>query len=305
VHLDEAGAATLAGTIGPWVSGIAFCAIIWAYLDRGDLNRAGQWTDQFTRWVKRNSGFGAPGLCCLHRGEVLCGQGNLRAAESEIHRARELLAESARYAEGDACRVLGEIRLLRGDVDGAEEAFRQAHELGWHPLPGWALLQEARGQFTAAINSLQRGMETPTWADGQRRGILLAHLARIAARAGKRSLAKKTLAQLEPATELRSTAGCDAQFRLASAELACADGRHSDAVKFLRATVSLWLDEGSKINAAHTRLRLAQVLAQSGDPDAAELELSAARKAFSQMGAAPMTARCEEIRLELLSARLH
>jgi DNA-binding winged helix-turn-helix (wHTH) protein len=42
VHLDEAGAATLAGTVGPWVSGIVFCSVIWAYLDRGDLNRAGQ-----------------------------------------------------------------------------------------------------------------------------------------------------------------------------------------------------------------------------------------------------------------------
>lgn len=234
VHLDEAGAATLAGTVGPWASGFVFCSVIWAYLDRGDLNRAGQRTDQFTRWVKRNNGFGAPGLCCLHRGEVSCNQGNLRAAELEIHRARQLLAESARYAEGDACRVLGEIRLLRADLDGAEEAFRQAHELGWHPLPGWALLQEARGQFAAAIKSLQRGLDNPNWADGQRRGILLAHLARIAARTGKRSLAKKTLAQLEPASELRSTAGCEAQFRMAGAELACAEGRHPDAVKLLR-----------------------------------------------------------------------
>ena len=301
VHLDEAGAATLAGAVGPWVSGIVFCSVIWAYLDRGDLNRAGQWTDQFTRWVKRNAGFGAPGLCCLHRSEVLCNQGNLLAAESEVHRARGLLAESARYAEGDACRVLGEIRLLRGDFDGADEVFRQAHELGWHPLPGWALLQEERGQFAAAMKSLQRGLDNPSWADGQRRGMLLAHLARIAARAGKRSLAIKTLAQLQRATGLRSTAGCEAQFRLARAELACADGRHPEAVRLLRATVSLWVDEGSKINAAHARLQLAQVLARSGDLEAAELELSSAQKAFSQMDAAPMIARCENIRRALLS----
>jgi DNA-binding winged helix-turn-helix (wHTH) protein len=303
VHLDEAGAATLAGTVGPWVSGIVFCSVIWIYLDRGDLNRAGQWTDQFTRWVKQNQGFGAPGLCCLHRGEVLCNQGNLRAAESEIHRARGLLAETARYAEGDAFRVLGEIRLLRGDFDGADEAFRQANELGWHPLPGWALLQEMRGQFAAAIKTLQRGMENPSWADGQRRGILLAHLARIAARSGHRALAKKTLTELEAADDLRCAAGCEAHFRLATAELMRVEGKFSEAVKLLRAIIVLWLDEGSKINAAHARLQLAAVMAESGDPDAAELELSSARKAFSQMEAEPMVARCEELRRELLPSR--
>src|SRR4051812_24425128 len=52
VHLDEAGAATLAGIVGPWVASIVFCSIIWAYLDRGDVQRASQWTEQFSRWVK-------------------------------------------------------------------------------------------------------------------------------------------------------------------------------------------------------------------------------------------------------------
>jgi DNA-binding winged helix-turn-helix (wHTH) protein/ATP/maltotriose-dependent transcriptional regulator MalT len=300
VHLDEAGAATLAGTVSAWVSGVVFCSIIWAYLDRGDLNRAGQWTDQFTRWVKSNSGFGAPGLCRLHRGEVLCNQGNLQAAETEINRARELLAESARYAEGDACRVLGEIRLLRGDYRGADEAFRQAHELGWHPLPGRALLQEEEGQFAAAIKSLQRGLQAPSWADGQRRGILLAHLARIAARSGNLTLAKQTLAELEGAAQLRETTGCEAMFHQACAEVAVAERRYDDAVGALRTTFGIWRDAGSRINIAHTRVRLAAVLALSGDVDEAEMELSAAEKAFSKMEALPMVARCQAARKAIL-----
>jgi DNA-binding winged helix-turn-helix (wHTH) protein len=145
IHLDEAGAATLAGTVSAWVSGIVFCSVIWAYLDRGDLIRATQWTDQFTRWTKQNHGFGSPGLCRLHRGEVMCAQGDLARAESEIKQARTLLAASTQYAEGDACRVLGEIRFLRGDYRGAEEAFRQAHELGWNSLPGWARASRDQG----------------------------------------------------------------------------------------------------------------------------------------------------------------
>lgn len=304
VHLDEAGAATLAGTVSPWVSGIVFCSIIWAYLDLGDVSRAGQWTDQFTRWVKRNNGFGAPGLCRLHRGEVLCIQGDLQAAESEIHRARELLAESARYAEGDAYRVLGEIRMLRGDCNGADEAFRKAHELGWHPLPGRALLQAENGQLAAAIKSLQRGLESPTWADGQRRGILLAHLASIAARAGRLSLASETLSELEHSTGRRATAGCEALFNQAAAEVAFAKKRIEEAVGKLRQAITVWQESGSRINAAHARLRLAEILASGGDVEDAELELSSAEKAFEKMAAFPMVERCKIVRKSILPVRL-
>ncbi len=296
VHMDEAGAATLAGTVGPWVTGIVFCSVIWAYLDRGDLNRAGQWTDQFTRWVKRNAAFGAPGLCRLHRGEVMCLRGDLQAAESEVHRARELLAESARYAEGDACRVLGEIRLLRGDHAGAEDAFRQAHELGWHPLPGWALLQAEKGRLAAAIKTLQRGLPDPSWADGQRRGILLAHLVRCAAQAGQLSLARKYLAELKGSAGLRATAGCEAAFFQATAEVALAEQQPDRAIEALRKALAIWLEAGSRINVAHLRLRLAEIFAQGGDLDEADLELTSAEQAFGKMGAEPMVARCRTVR---------
>lgn len=296
VHMDEAGAATLAGTVSAWVSGFIFCSVIWAYLDRGDLVRATQWTDQFTRWTKRNNGFGSPGLCRLHRGEVMCAQGDLADAESEIHKARELLAESARYAEGDACRVLGEIRFLRGDYRGAEEAFRQAHELGWNSLPGWALLHAARGEFAAAIKALQRGLDAPNWADGQRRGILLAHLTRIAVQAGQMPLAKRTLADLKKSPDLLSTPGCAALFHQARAAVAFAEGDPEGAIGGLREALRIWLEVGSRINAAHTRLCLAEILAESGETHEAGLEYSAAEKAFAKMGAKPMASRCAAVR---------
>lgn len=299
VHLDESGAAVLAGVVGPWVCGYVFCSIIWAYLDRGDLHRAGQWSDQFSRWTRRQGGFGYPGLCRLHRGEVLCAQGELSAAETEITLARELLAESARYAEGDACRVLGEIRLLRGDNAGAQEAFRQANELGWHPLPGWALLQEQDGQFAAATRSLQRGLKSPGWADGQRRAILLAHLARIAARAGNLRLAQTTLAELARRPSLRDTSGGEAHYHCARAEVAFARGRIEAAIAAQRRALAVWQDAGSRINVAHTRLRLADFLAAAGDLHEAELELASAGTAFAAMDASLMLPRCQAARQRL------
>ncbi len=98
----------LAGRAGVWVSGIVFCSVIWAYLHLGDHHRAGQWTDEFSRWCERNASYCFPALCRLHRGEVLAMRGDLATAEAEVSRAREQLAGSAAYAEGDAQRVLGE-----------------------------------------------------------------------------------------------------------------------------------------------------------------------------------------------------
>lgn len=303
VHMDEAGAATLAGTVSAWVSGIIFCSVIWAYLDRGDLIRAMQWTDQFTRWTKRNNGFGSPGLCRLHRGEVMCAQGDLADAETEINKARALLADSARYAEGDAYRVLGEIRFLRGDYRGAEEAFRQAHELGWNSLPGWALLHATKGEFSAAIKALQRGLDSPSWADGQRRGILLAHLARIATHAGQLPLAKRTLEELKKSPDLLVTPGCEALFHQARAAVAFAEGDPEAAIGRLKDALRIWLEVGSRINAAHIRLCLAEILATSGEVHEADLEFSAAEKAFAKMGAKPMVMRCAAVR-KAVGARL-
>lgn len=302
-HMDEAGAAVLSGAVSPWISGIVFCSIIWAYLDRGDLERAGQWTDQFTRWIKQNTGFGFAGLCHLHRGEVLCAQGNLADAEAEIQRAREQLAENARYAEGDAWRVLGEIRLLRGDWTGAEEAFHQANELGWHPIPGWALLQAQKGRLAAALKALQRALEAPTWADGQRRGILLAHLASIAARAGEHRVAEAALSRLEQSADLRTAAGCEAVFHQARGEVALAQKNFDEAVRGMRDALAVWINIGSRINAAHVRLRLAEILIVAGDFDEAELELASAEKAFAKMEAKPMVARCEATRNSIVSRR--
>lgn len=303
VHMDEAGAAALSGYLGAWAAGFIFCSVIWAYLDRGDLHRAGQWTDQFTRWVGRNAAYGAPGLCRLHRGEVMCQRGELQAAESEIRRARELLAESARYAEGDAFRVLGEIRLLRGDTDGAEEAFRQAHELGWEPLPGWAQLQAERGRPAVAIKTLQRGLTEPNWMDAQRRGILLALLVRVAVQAGRLPLARQSLEELEGSGDLRSAVGCEAAYFQAVGELARAEKRLEPAVEALRKSLTIWLQAGSRINAAHLRLRLAQFLAEGADFDEADLELTAAEQAFGKMGAAPMVARCQAVRAQWRGAK--
>ena len=161
------GAAALAGEVSQWVGGTVYCGIIWGCRNRLDWQRAAQWTAQFTRWCERSRLGGYPGLCRLHRAEVLSVCGEVTAAEQEIREACEQLAASAPWAEGDGYRVLGELRLACGDLTAAETAFRRAYELGWDSQPGYALLHLARGRADLAVRGLERALSDRRWTNSQ------------------------------------------------------------------------------------------------------------------------------------------
>jgi ATP/maltotriose-dependent transcriptional regulator MalT len=293
---DEAGAAALAGRVSLWVSGIVFCSVIWVYLHLGDHHRAGQWTDQFERWCERHGSYCYPALCRLHRSEILAMRGELDHAEVEVRRAREQLTVVGRYAEGDACRVLGEIRLSRGDLEGAEAAFREAHRLGWNPQPGLGLLLAERGDPEGAIKQLERALSQPTWSDGQRRGLILAVLSRIAAMCGLLERAAAAIQELDAAPERTASRVSRAELSHARGELAWAEQDLPGAERHLRDGVAHWLEVGAPVHAARLRLRLSELLLETGDPTAAELELGAAEAAFAHVQAEALLSRCLTLR---------
>jgi hypothetical protein len=99
-----------------------------------DYRRASEWTEATERWPGRHSITGFPGICRVHRAEI----SRLRGARLDAERfAREASQELEHFGVlvfvGDALYEVGEIRLRRGDLVGAEEAFRQAHEVDANP----------------------------------------------------------------------------------------------------------------------------------------------------------------------------
>lgn len=85
---------------------------------------------------------------------------------------------------GQAAYELGELRLRRGDLSGAGEAFRRVLEAGGEPQPGLALLRLAEGKPSAGLSELERALaDVPD--DRMERARLLPAFVELAVSAGK------------------------------------------------------------------------------------------------------------------------
>src|SRR5437867_262118 len=120
--------------------------------------RAAEWSEAAGRWCELHAESGFPGICRVHRAEIMRLRGSWSDAESEALHAADELQGFYHIAAGEAFYEIGEIRLRMGDLARAEEVFRQAHELGRDPLPGLALLRLAEGKAEAARVVIDRAV---------------------------------------------------------------------------------------------------------------------------------------------------
>jgi DNA-binding winged helix-turn-helix (wHTH) protein len=297
VH-DEAAAIALsgAGAASPIIGGLVYCGLIWTCRNRGDWQRASEWSQSYVRWCEGQSVELYSGSCRLHHAEVLHHRGEFDAATREATQACDELSKIAPYAEGDACRVLGDLWLSQGDLDAAEEAFRRAHELGWDPQPGLAQVMIARGRPEAGLKALERSLLDTRWANRQRRPLLLANVVTAALAANEPDRARAALAELEAERAQPVTPSIEALFHSTRAEARVSTGDVASGISDMRVAIKLWQQIGAHLHAARQRLRLAEVYAdEEQDFDAAELELSAARRQFDELGLEVLCARCDEL----------
>jgi len=293
---DEAAAAVLAGDVSPLIGGIVYCGLIAGCCNSGDWPRAGQWTESFRRWCDRMHLSTFAGPCILHRAEVYAARGDLTSALRELDEGAETLRRSAPWAEGDAFRVLGDLYLARGEFEKCEDAYRKAHEHGWDPYPGYALLQFYRGNPDAALRGLQRAIEPTHWVAGERRDHYMAYIAIIAAQTGRHELARQTLTELDARPEQWETGAISAFVTRARGELAMATGDPVAATGHFNNAIRRLQDLKMPMESALVRLSLARAMTHQGDLEDAELQLSAAYRVFEQARARFFMQQCERLR---------
>ncbi len=291
---DEASGAAMTGTLGPWASGFIYCSVIVACRNRADWRRAAEWTERTASWCRSDANEYYPGLCRVHRAEVLRFKGAYEDAEKSALAAKEILMQVTPLSAGWAEQEIAEICLRRGDLDGAKEACQRAIELGTEPQPVLAKLQLAEGDAAGALRSIDAALQSTTLFMLEGRVNLLPAKVTIALAMNELGAAREALGSLEElAAELDTPAPMAAACQ-ARGELELKSGNAQQACDAFRRAWRLWWEIEAPYDAARSQALLADASVALGDLGGAVLQLKAAQANFERVGASADGRRAAE-----------
>jgi DNA-binding CsgD family transcriptional regulator len=291
--LDEAMLAATQGELGPMATGQVYCNVIAACQELGDLRRAGEWTEALRGWCETQPASVFPGLCRVHRAEVLRLRGEWGEAEEQAFQASEDLRETMPGFASEALYQLGEVRRQRGALAEAELAFRQSSDFGREPQPGLALVRLAQGKADVAAAAVKGALAQEP--NRLMRARLLSAQVEMAIAVADPSTSAAAAAELRAIADDYGSAALGAAAALAEGQVELADGRASAALGSLRRAWELWQEADCPFEAAEARRTLGLACRQVGDAEGAELAFNSAFAVFERLGAAGEAARTRRL----------
>ncbi len=295
--LDEASASALCGDISAHSAGLVYCITISSCQDVGDYRRAAEWTEAANRWCDTLDVTGFPGACRVHRAEAMRLRGDWSAAEAQALTACEELKDFDQMIPAAGWYEIGEIRRRRGDLAGAEEAYRISSELGREPQPGLSLVRLAEGKVDAAFAGVKRSLE-----EAQSPLFRLRRLpaqVEIAIAASDLRTARAAAEEMEQTIDAykigeRRAAAFDAMLHFSRGQILLADKDWDGAITALKHARDEWQGIGAPYEAARVRAALGTAYRRAGDEHGSTVELEGALATFERLGAEPEAARIQE-----------
>ena len=297
--LDEASASAMCGDLSAHSAGLVYCITISSCQDVGDYRRAAEWTEAANRWCDTLDLTGFPGACRIHRAEAMRLRGDWSAAEAQALAATEELKDFHQVITAAGHYEIGEIRRRRGDLTGAEDAYRVSNELGREPQPGLSLVRLAEGKVDAAVagigRSLQEAAEPLSGSAGfprRSRSRLRPAISRRRARRG-RGRADRRLVQ-----DRRTQGRRIRRNRSLRARARSCSPRRTGTARSPRLTRARdeWQGVGAPYETARARAAARRSpIGRSGDEHGATIELEGALATFERLGARPDAARIKEL----------
>jgi class 3 adenylate cyclase len=296
--LDEASASALCGDLRAHSAGLVYCITISSCQDVGDFRRAAEWTEAANRWCDTLDVTGFPGACRVHRAEAMRLRGDWPAAEAQAVAATEELKDFDAMISAAGYYEIGEIRRRRGDLGGAEEAYRASNELGREPQPGLALVRLAEGKVDAAMAGIRRSLQEA--AEPLFRLRRLPAQVEIAIAAGDLKTARAAADEAEQIVDSykiggRRAAAFDATVHFSHGQILAAEKDWDGAIAALKRARDEWQGVGAPYETARARAALGVAYRRSGDEHAGASELETALATFERLGAVPEGARLKEL----------
>ncbi len=309
--LNEAAAAAVAGELDPLWTGLVYCEVVCALQALGQYDLAEEWTTAMESWRHGQPVGSLHGRCRVHRAEILRLRGCCADAETQILMACEELRPYLRREFGWPLTELGRIRFRKGDIQGAEDAFLAAHEAGWDPQPGLALVHLARGDIARAAASIHEGLDRPStipskeWPPNTdlRRVPLLEAQVEIEIAAGDLVQARSAAEELGRVASRFQSRTFGASATLAHGRVRLAEGDTAAASRDFETAVQQWGDIGAPYETALARIGLGNALRAEGKEERALLEFRAARATFERIGAIDQDPRAAQVCGEVAPAR--
>jgi DNA-binding CsgD family transcriptional regulator len=293
--LDEAMLAALSDRLQPMWTGAIYCGLLDACHELVDLRRADEWTAATSRWCSPLPVASLyPGICRVHQAGMLQLQGEWEAAEAEALAACADMIRIDIFAVAGGWYEVGEIRRARGDLDGADAAYREAHGLGRDPQPGLALLRLAQGRTDVACTSIATAIAA---FEGSRLECAPLHAAQvdIALAVGDIDTAAASADEVADTAARFESVGLRAVGLRVKGAVAVARGEGVAALASLRAACAAWNELDAPYEAARTRVLLARAYALLDDTDGAERERETARGCFERLGAVASLAELDAL----------
>lgn len=283
--LDDIGVAVTSGELDPLSTGVVYCELVCALQGVAQYDLAEQWTEAMERWCRTNAIGSLQGRCRVHRAEILRLRGRCAEAEVEALAACDELRPYVRRELGWPLTELGQIRLRRGDLAGAEDALLEAHRAGWDPEPGLASVRFARGELSLAVDAIRGALDRPTLTPSKERppnndlhrAPLLAAQVDIEIAGGDLERARRAAEELAGVAERFQSRALVAMAGLAQGRVRLAEGDAGSAMERFDEALRIWVDIGAPFEIAVVRRALGEACLAMGREAQAELEFVAAR----------------------------
>jgi DNA-binding CsgD family transcriptional regulator len=292
--MDDAMLTASDGQLSHYTTGKIYCCVMSACDRVGDVRRASEWEHVSTAWLKQDGLYVFPGMCRVHRAELLAHHGQWNEAQEEALMACDELREMG-WVVALGHVTIGQIRCRRGDYDGAAAQFLRAEQLGVSPDPGLSMLLHARGETVAGLKRLVRSLSSASMP-ALSRFRLLPSLVDLAVIMKDNDLAASAVAEIDEIAGVYDTSKMQATASFARSQLALASGDWVSAAASSTVAIKQWQELDAPYEVARARVVHANACRALDDHHSWETSLNFAAGTFESLGAVGDLAEVERLR---------